>query len=191
MAQQKPKELRVGNILAAAIDEFSKKGYEGASMDAIASRAGVSKGGLYYHFSNKEHLLMEVNNKLNEPVLEMMENAMAGADPKASLRTYMVEYLRYWISRPKELGFLFLSMSKSLESPVLSDYYRQSVEGSVAFFVHMIDKVKGDCGSHAESEAIAIMGALDGMVSYAVVHPELQVEDLAETVIRAVEGLEE
>ena len=130
---------------------------------------------------------MEVNNKLNEPVLEMMENAMEGADPKASLRTYMVEYLRYWISRPKELGFLFLSMSKSLQSPVLLDYYRQSVEGNVAFFVHMLGKVKENRGSHTESEAIAIMGALDGMVSYAVVHPELHVEDLAETLIRAVE----
>ena len=51
MAKNEPKEVRVNEIIQAAIEEFIEKGYDGASMDQIAKRAGVSKGGVYYHFS--------------------------------------------------------------------------------------------------------------------------------------------
>ena len=43
-------------ILTAAQVLFLAKGYEGSSMDAIASEAGVSKLTLYSHFKDKEAL---------------------------------------------------------------------------------------------------------------------------------------
>ena len=47
---------RVGQILDAALQEFSAAGYTGARMDDIALRAGLSKGGLYAHFASKEEV---------------------------------------------------------------------------------------------------------------------------------------
>lgn len=38
---------------------FGRDGYMGASMNAVARAAGVSKGLLHYHFTSKEHLLIE------------------------------------------------------------------------------------------------------------------------------------
>jgi AcrR family transcriptional regulator len=38
---------------------FGSTGYQGASMEAVARAAGVSKGLLHYHFNSKEHLLIE------------------------------------------------------------------------------------------------------------------------------------
>ena len=101
MAQKQPKEFRIENILVATIDEFIKKGYDGASIDTIAAKAGVSKDGFYYHFTNKEHLLMEVNNKLNEPVLELMEKALSNSDSVVGFKQFVVDYLSYWMKRPK------------------------------------------------------------------------------------------
>lgn len=46
-------------ILAAAQVLFLSNGYEGASMDAIAAEAGVSKLTLYSHFKDKEALFGE------------------------------------------------------------------------------------------------------------------------------------
>lgn len=49
-------------ILDAARELISEKGFAGASMREIASRAGVSLGNLYNHFSNKRdifHALMD------------------------------------------------------------------------------------------------------------------------------------
>ncbi|WP_446898184.1 TetR/AcrR family transcriptional regulator [Clostridium sp. LBM24168] len=43
-------------IFKSAIRIFSKNGYNGATMDAIAADAGVAKGTLYYHFKSKEEI---------------------------------------------------------------------------------------------------------------------------------------
>ena len=43
-------------ILRAARDEFSEAGFNGARVDAIASRAGANKRLLYHYFGNKEDL---------------------------------------------------------------------------------------------------------------------------------------
>ncbi|AGK95163.1 transcriptional regulator [Clostridium pasteurianum BC1] len=43
-------------IFHSAIKVFSNNGYNGATMDEIASNAGVAKGTLYYHFKSKEEI---------------------------------------------------------------------------------------------------------------------------------------
>lgn len=45
-------------ILAASLRVFSHKGFHGASMEAIANAAGVSKGLPYLYFATKEDLLL-------------------------------------------------------------------------------------------------------------------------------------
>ena len=41
-------------IFDSAIRIFSDCGYRGATMDDIASNAGLAQGTLYYHFTSKE-----------------------------------------------------------------------------------------------------------------------------------------
>ena len=48
------------NMLWAAREVFLEAGYERASMDAVASRAGTTKRTLYAHFANKEALFLAV-----------------------------------------------------------------------------------------------------------------------------------
>jgi AcrR family transcriptional regulator len=45
-------------LLEAAIDEFSEKGYEQATLAGIAERAGVTTGAIYNHFGGKLDLLV-------------------------------------------------------------------------------------------------------------------------------------
>ena len=47
-------------VLAGARDVFMSQGFEGASVDEIAKRAGVSKATLYSYFTDKKLLFMEV-----------------------------------------------------------------------------------------------------------------------------------
>lgn len=129
---------------------------------------------------------MEVNNKLNEPVSELMEKALSNSDSVAGFKQFVVDYLRHWIKRPKELSFLFLSMSKGLESIMLSDYYKQYVDNSTQFFVCILKKIQGSACTDMKSlelSAISLMGSLDGVISYAIVHPELDIEILANQIV--------
>lgn len=51
---------RRAEILAAALDVFSKDGFRGASINTIAKRAEMSTPRLLYHFSDKEALYREL-----------------------------------------------------------------------------------------------------------------------------------
>ena len=58
MAEQESKTQSTPDaVLDAAIDLFIDAGFETTSMDAIAAKAGVAKGTLYYHFKSKEGIV--------------------------------------------------------------------------------------------------------------------------------------
>ena len=53
-------KLTTEKLIAVATDEFSRKGYAGASTEAIVARAGVTRGALYHHFKGKQALFHAV-----------------------------------------------------------------------------------------------------------------------------------
>jgi TetR/AcrR family transcriptional regulator len=53
--QQRALDTR-DSVLIAALREFATRGLGGARVESIASRAGVNKQALYYHYGNKEAL---------------------------------------------------------------------------------------------------------------------------------------
>ncbi len=56
-----PRQRRkIEQVLAGARAVFMRDGFEGASVDAIAREAGVSKATLYSYFADKRVLFMEV-----------------------------------------------------------------------------------------------------------------------------------
>src|SRR5665213_3644608 len=54
------KDDRPGEIAKAALECFAERGFAACPLDAIAARAGVTKGTLYLYFPNKEALFKEV-----------------------------------------------------------------------------------------------------------------------------------
>lgn len=48
------------NILQAASEEFTEKGFEAASLNRIIAKAGLSKGAMYYYFDDKIDLYITV-----------------------------------------------------------------------------------------------------------------------------------
>ena len=69
-------------ILTAFEDILIGQGEKAATMDAVAKAAGVSKGGLLYHFPSKEALataLVQRFNRLVEADMQTMSQAPEGA----------------------------------------------------------------------------------------------------------------
>ncbi len=54
--QKLPEEVRRQQILEAAAHAFSTDGYDKVSMARIAADAGLTKGGVYFHFASKEEV---------------------------------------------------------------------------------------------------------------------------------------
>ena len=53
-----PADQRRERILRAAQELFAERGYDGASAEAIAARAGVAKGLIFHHFGSKADLYL-------------------------------------------------------------------------------------------------------------------------------------
>jgi AcrR family transcriptional regulator len=61
--QRLPADTRIHQILDAALQAFVQEGYTGTRIDDIASRAGLSKGGIYTHFKSKEDIFEALLNR--------------------------------------------------------------------------------------------------------------------------------
>ena len=58
--QAKEREVRKDQILESALRVFKINGLEGTTMDEIAKEADFGKATLYYYFSSKEEIFVEL-----------------------------------------------------------------------------------------------------------------------------------
>jgi len=65
-------------IVAAALELFSTRGYEGTSIRDIASAVGMTTASLYYHFSSKDDLFVIVHGLSIDAVTAAVEQAIKG-----------------------------------------------------------------------------------------------------------------
>lgn len=177
MTAKRPKAERMSGIVRAALDEFLAKGYEGSSMESIAARAGLSKGGLYHHFASKDEILLYVNEKLSEPVADFMAKASAQPSALLGLRSYIRSYLNHWLRRPQQLVFFFLSMTRVLADKSLWAMWESYSERMIAAFQAVLDKgvAAGEFSPHdTRVRALALMSALDGVAGYLILDRRLK-----------------
>ncbi|MDX8344575.1 TetR/AcrR family transcriptional regulator [Rossellomorea sp. YZS02] len=73
---QEHKEQRRSNLLKAAREVFSEHGYENTTMKLVMERAGVSRGGLYQYFENKDDLFEALIESEQVEVIEGSIEAM-------------------------------------------------------------------------------------------------------------------
>lgn len=95
-------------ILEAALDVFARRGYREAAMDEIAAQAETSKGGLYFHFPNKQALFFTLLDRMAELLMSRTEQAIvAERDPARQIDAALAVVLRTF-STHRTLARLFL-----------------------------------------------------------------------------------
>mgnify|MGYP001176939649 CR=1 FL=1 len=95
-------------ILDAALAIFTTRGYHDAAMDEIAAEAATSKGGLYFHFPNKQAIFLALIDRLGTQLLERAEAAItAETDPGRQLDAALTVVLHTFANH-RSLTRLFL-----------------------------------------------------------------------------------
>jgi AcrR family transcriptional regulator len=139
-------------ILQAALDIFAEHGYDGVSMDGVATRAGVGKATIYRRYSSKAELVVEAvrcgaqledwlpdTGDLRADLLSMMKpllDRLRGPDAKLLL-TFALERLR---------------------EPELGQEFERSVIGKKREHIrHLVRSAmdRGDLPADADAELIA------------------------------------
>jgi AcrR family transcriptional regulator len=65
---------RKSQIINAAEDVFTKKGFDEARMDDIAEETGLSKGTLYLYFKSKDDLIIAILDRMFQREFKQFEN---------------------------------------------------------------------------------------------------------------------
>jgi len=109
MRVQQPRALeRYQRILDAALRVFSRRGYHDSSVDEIAGKARTSKGGIYFHFPNKEAIFLALLDRATARLLAKIDEAMASqTDPIARAEAALLAVLRVF-AKHRALARLFM-----------------------------------------------------------------------------------
>lgn len=102
MARERAQQHTRDALLDAADDEFDKGGWQKASLEAIAKRAGVTKQTLLRHFGSKDGLLLQALMRGGAQVLEQRWNAPAG-DVEGAVDN-LLDHYETWGERALRIG---------------------------------------------------------------------------------------
>ncbi len=89
-------------ILEAALDIFSTHGFRGATIDQIASAAGMSKPNLLYYFRRKDDIYTTLIQRLLDNWLGPLRELDDIGDPLSELRSYIRRKLEMARDFPRE-----------------------------------------------------------------------------------------
>lgn len=119
------REQRWDEIVLAAAKVFYEKGYEGASLQDIASAVGLLKGSIYYYIDTKEDLLFELVMRAQQVWKATIEEdaELAKAPAPTRLREFIVRFMELK-ERQREWGIVaereFARLSPAYLSKVIS-----------------------------------------------------------------------
>lgn len=122
------KDDRPAEITAAAMDEFARHGYDGTRVEAVARRAGVSKGLLYLYFKTKEELFKAVVRSFVSPRLKALKEAVETSDGPVEdfLRGPFLAFAR-GLPRSRVRFLLRLMIAEGHKHPDLTRWYWENV----------------------------------------------------------------
>jgi AcrR family transcriptional regulator len=104
-------ERRRPQVLDAALELFLERGYDGASMQAVAEGAGVTKPVVYACFPSKEELFRALLRREEDRILGEIQGAFAEADladPERTLTDGFTAFLRAVAANPEVYRLIFL-----------------------------------------------------------------------------------
>ena len=169
-------------ICRSAVSVFADLGFHGASYEKIASRAGVRKSLVQYHFPTKEELWHEAFAEKLKPMLDLMDASLA-AEGEFAMERFAVARFRFLQGdddASRLLSWIFLD-PELIPRPI--------TQRMGAILARVAAKIKG----HDPRVFVAMLtGAMDGWFRFRQSHsdlpfkitPELDEEFLRELLVR-------
>jgi len=127
-------EITRREILKAALNSFTEKGYSATRLEDVAKLAGVTRGAIYWHFDNKEHLYLqlmeETIDKYKTRVREVLDKE---GSPLTKIRTLLRE-LFVMLEDDEEYRAAYASFLLRTE---MTERMRRQFDGSMEFMIEL------------------------------------------------------
>ncbi len=169
MARHEPAEVRRSQILHAAIEVCSEKGYHASRIDDIAERAGLSKGAVYHHFDSKQSIYVAVlEQMLDEATRTMSRLDAEGLSVAEVLRKIVEEQLTQTEGQAELLHGLIHLFLIAIHEPDFqrrfNEHYDRFLSTGTMLIRHGIER--GELRSDIDPEAAArtLLMGIDGII---------------------------
>ncbi len=141
-------------ILAAAEAVFAEHGFGGATMAAIAARAGVPKPNVHYYFPTKERLYRAVVERVLTAWLEAASSFDTSDDPAEALTSYIGAKMD--LARTMPLGSQIWASEIMRGAPVIQDF----LDTTLTQWVRSRERVGEALDRRGQAEADRAEGSL-------------------------------
>ncbi|WP_296969495.1 TetR/AcrR family transcriptional regulator [Tepidanaerobacter sp. EBM-38] len=124
-------EKRKNQILEAAIQVFSKKGFEGSTTKEIAKKAKVSEGTIFRYFKTKKEILIHMLNILSEQTLfDFVEQIESGLEPQEAIKSLLKRHYRFIVNNQDLIKILVYEVQfhKDLKEKFYNDVLNRIIE---------------------------------------------------------------
>jgi AcrR family transcriptional regulator len=194
-----PRELRRRHLRELATQLFTERGFDAASMDELAERAGVSKPVIYDQFGSKDGLLAEVVDALGIELNHAVILAVQGkTEPRELLESGSLAFYRFVGQRRGTWAMIFGAVRGVGTSPHTAQdklaEIRARQDTLVGNVILAAARAQGTEPDPLEVSAITrgLNGVYEGLVEWWEQHPEIEPEQLAQwTVALVLPGLNE
>jgi AcrR family transcriptional regulator len=114
-------------ILAAALAEFSDRGFAATRLDDVARRANVAKGTIYLYFADKETLFEELIRSQLSPVVGTLVHAAHADLPLRTIADQIVEVFAREIFGTRRKDVVRLVLTEGARFPKVAEFYYREV----------------------------------------------------------------
>ncbi|SHG66573.1 transcriptional regulator, TetR family [Thermosyntropha lipolytica DSM 11003] len=165
------------HILEAARRVIARMGVKDASMQAIAEEAGMTKGGLYYHYKGKDYILFELADRfLRETAAPVKRSLFTGEEDREKLLEVLLQGIKKRLNNPEHNLLQFyltheavLGKNEELYELVVNKFRRW-----IATAENAIDQMYGQPGIEVKRALAASMIAMiDGQAIQLILSEEL------------------
>jgi AcrR family transcriptional regulator len=112
--KQKQGRRRDAELRTAATSLFHDRGYEGTSVEDIASALGILKGSLYYYISSKEDLLFGIVSEVHDDVQRIVAESLSRTElaPLERVALYVRKQALYNLSNVTRITVYYREMDQ-------------------------------------------------------------------------------
>jgi len=158
---------RKEKIFEVAVCCFNEEGYENTTIETIAARAGISKGGLYHYFRSKKELFLELfDYNVNRYFQHIKSFIATSHTPEEKLRILVRKAGEILRQHEQFYRFCLEFLSMGVRDPeikkVMTRFYKNSLETFQEIIEEGVEKgffSKEDPRTVARSLYLSVMGA--------------------------------
>jgi AcrR family transcriptional regulator len=170
--QEMLRQFMETTIAQAAKAVFAERGYQGATLEEIAQRAGMSKATIYIYYKNKDDLFLQVVEELVNTAMAITAEEAATSKPPIDKLYAMVRNKMEFYERERDFFRIYLNEKHGLEIAP-KDPHKQALREMYLQGVHTLAKViqEGmDVGVLRSMDSLRLAFFLQEMMSTIQVH---------------------